>query len=282
MGTGGLTGVSKTAILTLRARADEHERADRFFEDPWARDWIARIEWPPELDAWYSARAQHFLAARADELDGLARAHLSAHPDGRVLELGAGLSSRSLRLEHEFERARFLDLDLEPVIELRRSLAGESERRRHIGASVTELGWLEAFESEDPRALLIIAEGLFYYLPRAEVLGAFDALGAKLQGASVAFDVVGEMDFPETSARASAVGAGLAWMHESPFERAWTDFCLDEVPGFGPAELMERAIDRYWARLGSPTRELVRALSRSPALAGGRSGVVYGTLRARR
>ncbi len=274
-----LEGVSKTAILTLRARADEHDRADRFFADPVAKDWLGRVEWPVELDLWYTPRVQHFLAARADEIDRLARRHLDTYSNGVVLELGVGLSTRSLRLADEFHAARFVDLDLVDIITLRNSLTPFPARIRQLVASVTDTTWHEALAGVERPELLILAEGLVYYLPKVVVDTLFLHLRQHFAGSTVAFDILGDMDFKETSARASAVKLSLTWKHEAPFERAWQDFGLDPLPDWPPAVLMADAIDRYWGRLGPETQKIVSALSKMPSLAGGRSGLVAGTLK---
>ena len=94
-----LRPVSQTAILTLRARADEHDRADRLFADPVAVDWFHRLSWPTALDEWYANNAQNNIALRVDDIDHLLRRYCAVHGAPRtVVELGCGFSTRSQRL----------------------------------------------------------------------------------------------------------------------------------------------------------------------------------------
>ena len=66
-----MKGVSKTAVLTLRARADEHARpeAERYFADARAHAWSQQLPWPSELDRWYTPFAQAKTALRAYLID---------------------------------------------------------------------------------------------------------------------------------------------------------------------------------------------------------------------
>jgi len=266
-----LGGVAKTSVLTLRARADEHARADRVFEDRLAAEWLSRIEWPSELDRWYSPRVQSFLAFRAHEIDTLLAEHVKKYPDTRVVELGCGLSSRFSRVP----ASEWIDLDLPEVIETRRALGIEG---RQLACSVLDRSWIG--EAGDPSRLFIIAEGLFYYLPRSEVDALFADLRAQLAGAVITFDVLGDMDWELALQNSSSAGTPVQWKIDPPFERALEDFGLEPVPGWEPKVLMERAIDRYWRRFGSATYLAVKLASRVEALAGKRSGNLIGRLRA--
>jgi len=49
-----LSGVPRTMIFTLRARADEHVRPDALFRDERAAQWIKRLPWDAELEEWYA------------------------------------------------------------------------------------------------------------------------------------------------------------------------------------------------------------------------------------
>ncbi|MBK8014865.1 MAG: class I SAM-dependent methyltransferase [Deltaproteobacteria bacterium] len=166
-----LDGVASTAIMTLRARAEEHRRRDRLFEDPWAETWLPCFEWPRSLDAWYGRYTQGFLAYRAYEIDQIALDFLDQIPNSegtsaQIVELGAGLSSRGPRLigavtarapleaQDQSETASsaptrrhltFVDLDLPAIIDARRRLgvytpAAEDTRESASSALPTHSG----------------------------------------------------------------------------------------------------------------------------------------------
>ncbi|MCK6547552.1 class I SAM-dependent methyltransferase [Myxococcota bacterium] len=274
-----LTGVSKTAILTLRARADEHLRADRALEDPYAVEWLALSGWPGELDRWYAPEVQSFLAFRTAEIDAHVRDFVERTPRAIVVELGAGLSSRVLRLGVP-DGGRWIDLDLPEVITLRESLGVARAGHTHLARSVLDLAWLDAISvaPEDAPRLMFVAEGLLYYLPRADVDALFRALRSRFAGATACFDVLGPVDWPSALERSSAVGTPMRWHVEPPFERTWPDFGLTVIPGREPDVLMHEAIDRYWPRFGAERHAMIKLLAQVPTLAGQRSGVVLGCL----
>lgn len=275
-----LTGVSKTAILTLRARAEEHGRKDRFFEDPWARDWMTLATWPPELDAWYSPLVQSLLAFRADELDRLLLAWLERAGPGEVtiVELGAGLSSRWHRIGAP-RGLGWVDLDLPEVITQREALAPAGDGHSNLACSVLDRRWMDELSGRDPRRTLFLAEGLFYYLERPDVDALFGELRRRFGGAGICFDVLGELDFDRTLRVSRLAGTPLRWMVPPPFNDVWPTFGLEVVPGFEPDQMMRRTIDRYWRRVGRATYWTISTLSRVPSLAAKRSGNVFGTLR---
>lgn len=274
-----LSGVSKTAILTLRARADEHRRTDRLFADPLAVEMLERIAWPPELDFWYRRpKVASFLAARADEIDGVVVALAKELDSPTVVELGAGLSSRRERLGDRF-RGRWIDLDLPEVIALRSAVGAGTRSDKAVACSVLDRRWLDEFgPAGDAHAVILVAEGLFYYLPRAEVGALLVDLKRRLAGAAVVFDVVGALDFDATLAQSESAGTPIQWMAPAPFERTLADLGLRIVPGFEPDALMRRAIDRYGPRYGMIAHRTIDALSRIKAIRDRRSGTLVGRL----
>jgi O-methyltransferase involved in polyketide biosynthesis len=276
-----LSGVSKTAVLTLRARAEEHRRPDRKYEDPKAVEWLAKTAWPSELDLWFQPTIQSLLALRAHEIDGLIRRWASGVRSPVIVELGCGLSTRFDRLRGA-GAVRWIDLDLPEVIAFRESLEpwGDLAGHEHIARSVLDRSWIDALAGVDPRNLCLVAEGLLYYLPRAEVDRLFADLDAKLAGAVAVFDVLGTYDFQVTRGNARTAGTDILWMVEPPFERIFAELALEVVPGFEPLAMMHEAIDLYWPRFGGLRHWAMKKLARINVLAAKRSGTVFGRLRA--
>jgi O-methyltransferase involved in polyketide biosynthesis len=274
-----LTGVSKTAILTLRARADEHRRRDSVFADPKAVEWLSKLEWPRELDFWYTPRVSSFVASRAQEIDDLAGAFAHSAQRASVVELGCGLSTRRHRLAGAIS-GRWIDLDLPQVIAARESLGDHGAIS--IARSVLDRSWLgevRALEGIDVAKTLFIAEGLLYYLQRAEVDALFRDLSRTFAGAAIIFDAIGSADYKGTLRVSSSAGTPVQWMVPPPFDRIWDELGIEPIPGFEPEAMMRAAIARYFRRYGRWTIGFLHGLSRIPALAGLRSGVVYGRLR---
>lgn len=268
-----LKGVSKTAILTLRGRAEEHHRPDRLFEDETAVRWLEALEWPAELDAWYDkTRIPSLVAFRAHEVDVLTKEAIERLGATCVVELGCGLSTRRERL-HDLAVDRWIDVDLEDVIELRRAQGAPGEQ---IACSVLDEGWMSAVNAP-PDRLLLIAEGLVYYLPRPEVDALFTRLRRRFPGALVVLDVVGAADFDTTRENSASAGTPIQWKVEG-FQRAFQELGIAVVTGWEPDHIMNRAIETYWPRFGKAAYLTIKTLSKIRSLADKRSGTLAGRL----
>ena len=269
-----LEGVSKTALLTLRARVDEQGRPDRTFVDPLATEWWAHVTWPPELDRWYAEDAQRALALRAADIDDIVRRYVEATGPLVVTELGCGFSTRRSRLG-DLPITAWYDVDLPPVAALRAAWGAGGVQ---LGRSVLDLeGWMGPV-ARAPGPHLFLAEGLLYYLPRDEVTRLLAALADRFPGAALLMDVVGRNDAPALRDRTAAVGTPIAWSFREDFDDVLAHFGLGAIEGFAPDQLMLDMLERYWARFDRKTRGLVYFAMHQPLVWSGRSGLVLGRL----
>lgn len=270
-----LAGVSKTAIVTLRARADEHARSDRAYADPMAVEWYRKVHWPSELDAWYLDRAQTPLALRAHDFDVILSRFASKRPGLTVVELGCGLSTRAHRLR-DLGVKRWIDLDLPSVIELRRRWGATDEDQ--LAYSVLDPAWMDFVPAEEAERLIFVAEGLLYYLPRSEVDGLIATLADRFRGAALLLDALGAMDYERLQQHTADLDTPIQWAVPAPLEDALHDLGLQPVDGFSPERLHDDMLQRYWHRFDAKLRGLIYAGRAIPAIWGQRSGNVLGTL----
>lgn len=192
-----LSSVSNTALFTLWARAIETQSADPILVDPAAvtiveklRHHLAATDNPfyQQLVAnQLPARLVSALALRAQYYDGLARNFRQRFPRGMILNLGAGLDTRFERLDDG--EVRVVDLDLPPMIDLKRQLITEHPRHEYLPASVLDLEWMDALDRYDDRRFLFLAEGLFMYLPPEQVKTLVIALANRFPGSELAAEV---------------------------------------------------------------------------------------------
>lgn len=157
-----LTPEQETLLITLFAKA---QTGNPLFFDPMAQDILNRVDYDfSRLHVPY--KTVLLICQRAKKIDAVTRDFLVEHPDGVVLQLGCGLDSRFRRVDDG--RVTWYDLDMPPVIELRRQFFTESERYHLIAASVTDLEWMGKVTT-DGRPLLVMAEGLLMYLGETDV-----------------------------------------------------------------------------------------------------------------
>lgn len=268
--TAALSGVPRTALFTLRARADEQRRRKPRFEDPWAVEWLAALGWPPELDRFYSGWIQGKNAARAAQIDEITQDVVARFEVEAVVELGCGLSSRRQRLQDSFHGA-WVDVDLPEIIEARRELGVEGPRHRHVAVSALDDAWLEGL----PERTLVIAEGLLYYLPEAEVRQALRRWRDRLRGGLCVFDVIGELDLQAAQGYSARIDAPVLWAPPPPFEAAMAELGLDVVVGLEPERLLQDALQHVDPWL----RPLLAGFSKLTYLKDRRSGLMAGRLR---
>jgi O-methyltransferase involved in polyketide biosynthesis len=110
---------------------------------------------------------------------------LSRHPEGTVVEIGAGLNSRFERLDNG--TVHWFDLDLPDTVELRRKFFIDSGRRVTLAESIVDPGWMAAVR-QSPGPYCFVAEGVFIFLTEPEVKAALAQIARNFPRASIAFD----------------------------------------------------------------------------------------------
>jgi len=91
-----LTGVSETALLTLRVRANEARRPDSIIDDPMAIELADSIDY--DFAKFGFSRRQD-MAVRALAYDRYTRRYLVDHPKATVVALAEGLQTSFYRLD---------------------------------------------------------------------------------------------------------------------------------------------------------------------------------------
>ncbi|KUH98098.1 methyltransferase [Mycobacterium sp. IS-3022] len=181
-----LTGVSETALMTLRVRATEARRPDALLQDPMA------IQLADSIDfdfAKFGLSRRQDMAVRALAFDREARRYLGDHPRATVVALAEGLQTSFYRLDaadvgHEF---RWLTVDLPPMIELRRKLVASSDRVQMLAQSALDFSWMDQVDTE--HGVFITAEGLLMYLQPHEALGLIAECADRFPGGGMMFDL---------------------------------------------------------------------------------------------
>ncbi|HEX6446511.1 MAG TPA: class I SAM-dependent methyltransferase [Streptosporangiales bacterium] len=181
-----LRGAKGTLLYTLYGRALDNRAAHPILGDRWAGEVIEKlggVTWRMRM----GATDRYVIAIRADRLDGWTRRFLDAHPDANVLGLGCGLDSRVFRIDPA-PTVRWYDVDYPEVVELRRRVYPERAGYRMIGSSVTDLDWLDEVSADRPT--LVVAEGLFMYLPKDDARRLVATVAERFPSGELAFDVM--------------------------------------------------------------------------------------------
>jgi O-methyltransferase involved in polyketide biosynthesis len=152
---------------------------------------------------------------RSALFDVLVREFLERHPEGTVVELGAGFNTRFERLDNA--RVHWFDLDLPDVVELRREFFRDSDRRRTLASSLSHADWIETVRRSPPPYFLV-AETVLVYLEESLVKTALSQIAAGLPQAAIALDTLGRRAV-ETGNKdfvRQRMAARFTWICEDP------------------------------------------------------------------
>jgi O-methyltransferase involved in polyketide biosynthesis len=192
-----LSDVSATSLLTLYCHARDYAARRSILHDvESARLWQVLqpgLAGSPDhqvkrlLAGAVPDLAVTYVAMRARRFDRHVGDFLNQSPAGTVVSLGCGLDPRFTRIDNG--ACRFIDVDLPPVIALKRRLVSETDRYRLLAASVTDPHGLDPLAEYRGQPMLFLAEGLFMYLPEAEVKALVLRLQAQFPGCELVCEV---------------------------------------------------------------------------------------------
>jgi O-methyltransferase involved in polyketide biosynthesis len=212
-----LSPEQETLLITLYARAQPD---NPLFFDPMAQHILNQVNYDfARLQIPYKTVV--LICQRAKKLDAVTRDFLAEHPDSVVLQLGCGLDSRFWRVDDG--RVNWYDLDMPPVVKLRRQFFTESERYQLVSASVTDLEWMDTVTSNG-RPVLVVAEGLLMYLAEADVRRLVLRLRETFPGCRLIADVFSRLTARSATSHPSLkyTGATIGWGMDDPGElEAW-------------------------------------------------------------
>lgn len=211
-----ISGVSETLMFPLYLRHLETQRPDAILKDTRSSELARQLDYDFSRfgrleDDWAS---QAGAAIRTAIYDDGARAFLARHPRARVINLGAGLCTRFFRLDNG--QARWIELDLPAVVELRRQFLPDSDRHPSLACSALDRSWIGEVKRLAPAPgsdTLLIAEGLAFYFELAEFKRLLSAARDGFPGGRMMFDLPGPL-IARSAGRSKAairLGAGPRW-----------------------------------------------------------------------
>jgi methyltransferase (TIGR00027 family) len=192
-----LTDVSKTAIVTLRCHVLESCKRKPIINDPMAAYCLDRLALLASDEDKYgifnkklSPVLTSHIAIRARRYDKIINDFVSKNPGCLVINLGCGFDTRYWRINNQ--KCTFIDLDLPEVIVAKKEILKEKLKYEMIGCSVLDTSWIEKVVAKGNRNILLIAEGLFMYLHKSDVVKLFRTFTERFFNSQIAFEVVTE------------------------------------------------------------------------------------------
>jgi O-methyltransferase involved in polyketide biosynthesis len=247
--------VQETLLVPLYARALDSLKKRPILKDPKAVEMVQSIDW--DFRRFNQRRRVVGATWRTAIFDEWVKGFLSRHPEGTVVEIGAGLNTRFERLDNGV--LHWFDLDLPDTVELRRRFFTDSARRVTLAASILDPGWMAAVR-QSPGPYCFVAEAVFIYLTEPEVKAALAQIAANFPGATIAFDTAtlrGITHENRDHARRN-LDARFAWGCEDPREIERWKIGLRLVE----SRTWVNVPDSLRSRLSLPTRAVFRVVAR--------------------
>ncbi|MGD1100833.1 MAG: class I SAM-dependent methyltransferase [Terriglobia bacterium] len=247
--------VQESLLVPLYARALDSLKKRPLLNDPKAVEMVQSIDW--DFRRFNQRRRVVGCILRTAGFDEWVKGFLGRHPEGTVVEIGAGLNTRFERLDNG--SVHWFDLDLPDTVELRRKFFTDSARRVTLAASVLDPGWMAAVR-ESPGPYCFVAEAVFVYLTEPEVKAALAQIAANFPHLSIAFDTatLQVINHENQDHARRKLAARFAWACEDPREIERWNIGLRLVESRSMADIP----DSLRPRLSLPMRATFRVLAK--------------------
>jgi methyltransferase (TIGR00027 family) len=248
------TKEKETMLMTLSGRAIQSQWKNPILRDPWAEEAMRHIDYDISkqlkgIASWsmWKDIGPTVIATRAATFDQLTSRFLVDHPDAVVLQVGCGMDSRAFRVNPP-EEVEWFDVDYPDVIDLRRQLFStrDAEAYHMIGAPLDDLSWLNEVPPDRPG--LLIAEGVFHYLPETDVKALLNAVVAHFPSGQVVFDICNTMIVKKAGKNVGGTGATYRWGLDDPQDIRQLEPKLELIKEFKPSELVAFSRFPLWLR----------------------------------
>jgi len=197
-----LSAVSRTAILLLICRAVEAQQKNPVLNDPMAALCLERLlACASEEDRrWILGHKRMYEGIKAGDVkagvrrmkafDHAANRFIANHPNCTVINLACGLDTRYWRIDHE--KCRYIELDFPGVNQLKKELLKDHLAYEMIGCSVLDTSWIDQVTINGNTDFVLLAEGLFMWIPQQESARLFKEIGERLDQSQLVLDMVPE------------------------------------------------------------------------------------------
>lgn len=184
--------VNRTLFIPLYGKASVSKQGIILSDKTAERIWAAEAF--PIRGKSKSKWLTYNMAMRARVFDDWTEEMLRRRGSALVLHIGCGLDARCLRVSTPYER--WLDLDFEDVIRLRRGYFAETDSYRMAALNAADSGQLGALPEAE--AAIVVMEGVSMYMTNDQLHTLIRTLGERYAKLNMLMDV-----YTEFAARAS-------------------------------------------------------------------------------
>lgn len=193
-----LTDVSNTSIATsLRSHVIESEKENPILNDPMAKYCLDKLyalaseeERALLFDRELPLALTNPQALRARKYDEIANDFILKNPGCTVVNLGCGFDTRYWRINNK--NCEYIELDLPELIKIKKEIFEEHLNYQQISCSVLDTSWIDTVTKKGNNNILLLAEGLFMYLPKNEVIKLLKTISERFNNSQIALEVTNE------------------------------------------------------------------------------------------
>jgi O-methyltransferase involved in polyketide biosynthesis len=174
---------------------------------------------------------------RAARVDERAHAFIARHPNGAIINLGAGLDDTFSRVDNG--RVHWYNIDLPDAIAYREQFITPAERERNIAKSMLDYSWLNEIETPVDAFVLVIAAGLFFYFDESEIRELVSKICEQFQHGELFFEACSRSGMKIANKMLKKTGNTGAkmkfWMNDAASIKAWSPKITQAIsyPFFG-------------------------------------------------
>ena len=197
-----LSDVSQTAIYTLVCRVTQAEKKNPIIKDPMAavclenmlalaseEDKRRILKWKKMMRGMGSSDAKN-VAQRAIIFDEIVNEYIANNPSCTVVSLGSGFDTRFWRIANS--KCRYIELDLPEANALKKESLKDYLSYEQISCSVLDTTWIDKVTSTGNNNFLLIAEGLFFYLPKPKATQLLQEISQRFSRSQFVLDMAPE------------------------------------------------------------------------------------------
>jgi O-methyltransferase involved in polyketide biosynthesis len=178
--------VQTTLLLPLWGRAEEMKKKLPLVVDKAAAEIINKIDYDFSTIAKnIHPVTRHEWIARSIHIDTVILEFIKQHPKAAIVNIGCGLDTKFDRIDNG--QIWWYDLDFPDVIELRKKLIPETERRKCIAKSFLDDSWFKDIVVND--GVLFMAAGVMYYFEEKDVKEILGKMAEAFPGGEFVADV---------------------------------------------------------------------------------------------
>jgi len=207
-----LGDIQETLLIPLYGRARDAAAQPSVLGDTTAIELVDGIDYDFTRFAGPSLPGS---VLRASIFDQYVRDFLAEHPDGTVVDLGCGLSTRFDRLDNG--SVRWFDLDVPDTMALRRRFFADSERYTMIAGSIFDEEWYDVV-AERGGPVFLLSEAVLLYFPQEQVRDVLGRLARRFAGNRIAVDTGGTfmMNHQDSNPVFRSIPARMQWICNDP------------------------------------------------------------------